>query len=1347
MGAMLPTGTSGQADPTYSFKVLTFREGLSHSRVSNIVQDSLGYVWLGTENGLNRFDGTEIVVFKHVFNDTTSLPDNSIRKVFLDSQQRMWLITASGVCRYRPTSRDFRTYPFSEVTNHEGNQPLDIVEGPGGQIFVLSYYNTVSVFSEERDCFEEHLRISFEEMAQTMCLYQNRLFVGTPRFLLEIAPFTGQVIDAYELYDESHPLSSRITQLTAVADQLWIAGTMMHLHRFDPISRTLERIEPLPYSASVAPLTDQVLLVGTYEGCFLYRTDTEQVLPLRSVDYESFLNNIVAVFVDRDRNLWAANRLRGVIRTTGERVFRDIRHLNPDLAPFAHDVSALQIIDQQLWMGLNTGQVLAVDLENHQYQRFGDAPDKTLSPGEGTVFDIAEDRQQRVWVGSYEGGLRRYDAEAGHFVNIEAAADSVPIRGTDIRSIAEDANGRLWLAVHGRGVDVYDPASERVMASHGLSVGDTDPYISDWTLQLVIAPDSAVWIASPSGIQMIKGSTKRFFQHHNEHPKSLSNDDVNCLLLDSRNNLWVGTAEGLNLFNPEDASFTKFTVQQNLSDDHVTSLLEDASGNLWVGTYDGLSRLSYDAAPEEASLQRVELPPGLYSHQFVERASALDSAGNLYFATTHGLLTFNPADFSPTKNDLAVFLTAFEVFRASSEGGQETQPVASPDRTIYHQDRVALEPNENTVSIGFSAIDFAHSGQIHYHYRLRGYEHRWSVGTNRNVTYYDLPAGDYVFEVKAALGNATPVSASKLLAITIKPAWYDTLIGRLVIAILLLGLTLLGTYLLLERIRLKNQARLSEKEREVDQLKIRFFVNVSHEFRTPLTLILGPLEKLIRTTREPDARQHLSMMQRNTKRLLRLTNQVLDLRQLEQQRYQLHPTEGRLVDFVRETYYSFHYLAEQRAIEYRFKDDTQAPRGCWFDADVLDKILYNIISNAFKYTPDGGRINVTLSHHPNRADWVVLKVSDTGVGIEAEQLDKIFDRFYRVDATAHRGGTGIGLSLCQELTRLHRGEITVVSHPNQGSTFTLTIPTSAHAYELEAVGPPSLPKESHQRSYRIDAYTPAGYETGEEVRLPPRSESDTGQKPLVLVVDDNTDLLLFVQGSFAQDFTIATAPNGQEAFQTAVTTVPDAIVSDVMMPVMDGLALVRKLKEDVRTSHIPVILLTARTSEQHHLEGLRLGIDDYVTKPFGVEVLTAKLHSLISNRAKLRELFANPKQAGAQRLISEGTEHPFLRELTEIIDQNMDATSLGTDTICQAVGMSRSQLYRKLSAITGKSLHEFIKLYRLARAADLLCAGHHSVTEVANLTGFKYIQSFTRSFKDHYGCTPSQYARSKVQSH
>ena len=1330
IGLLSITLSYGQTNHEYTFKTLTLQDGLSNSDITSITQDSTGYVWLGTQNGLNRYDGTKITVFKHIIGDTTSLPDNRISKVFYDSHHRLWLVTASGISHYRPVSNDFKNYPTRTFTDFPRNAPLDIAESSAGQLLVLSHNNEIALFSERDDRFKQHFKVNSEVATQVMSIYQDKLFLGGKNHLLEVSLLSEDIVAYHRLSTETRSLSSGITQLTVINNQLWITGLEIYPHCFDLTTRTIARIDRLPPTALVTPLSEQVLLTSSKLGTLLYHTVTKQTLSLRSVDHQDFLDNTYSVFVDRDSNLWMASYQRGVIYSLGPRIFRDIRHLSEELVPYVNDISSLQVIDNQLWMGLNTGQVVVEDLETHRYQLFYDDTLATL-PGDGTVFSIAEDRRGGVWVGSYQGGVRWYDSTSGSFVKKQAAVDSLRIRSNDIRSIVEDDQGRLWLAVHGKGIDVYDPERQAVVASHGLSVGDTTPYIGDWTKQLAITPDRTVWIASSSGLQMINGATKKFFQHDVSNPESLSNDKVTCLLVDTQGNLWIGTAKGLNVLNPTDSSFTKFTTQQGLNDNYVSSLIEDASGNLWIGTYDGLSCLSYQGVPQTATVRNTELPPGLYSNQFVEQASTIDTAGNLYFATTYGLLVFNPKDLPPVKNDLPVILTNLNVF-----SDKNTNPAnsSSENHTIYHPERIQLPPDENTISVSFAAVNFTHSGTIHYHYQLRGYDKQWLTTTDQSVTYHDLPSGEYEFVVKASLNNVD-VSAGRSLPIAIANPWYNTLGGRIVIGSLILVAILLGVYALLERIWLKNHARLREKEREVNQLKIKFFMNISHEFRTPLSLILGPLEELIHSAETLRAQQYFHLIQRNARRLSQLIDQLLDLRQLEQKSYQLQVAEGSLVTLIHEVYESFWYLAKQRDINYQFCDNTQEIDQYWFDADIIDKVLYNLLSNAFKYTADGGLIEVSVTGQPGQPDWTTIEVADTGIGITTDQIDHIFDRFYQVDSSNHQGGSGIGLSLCRELIQLHQGRITVSSTPGRGSIFTVIIPTQSSYYAADDL---RLQKQgSHHSVVSNSKYI---LPDDEETASDSLTESED-QKPLVLVVDDQADLRLFIRQRASDEFNIITAKDGQEALQKAISTIPDVVVSDVMMPVMDGLRLAQLLKEDLRTSHIPIVLLTARVSAEDQIEGLNLGVDDYVPKPFRIEVLMAKLRSLVANRAKLEDLFTKSDWTTMRKRVSESSDSTFLKQVTKVIDENMDNSSLSTDAICKAVGMSRSQLYRKLPAVTGKSVHEFIKQYRLVKAAELLCINHITVAEVASQTGFKYVQGFTRSFKKHYGYTPSQYAK------
>lgn len=1318
--------TYSQSISSYRFKALTFQEGLSNAAVTDIIQDSLGYVWLGTENGLNRYDGSEVVVFKHTPDDTTSLPDNSIKKLFLDSQHRLWIITNSRVCRYRPERSGFRTYSLEAVATEGNTNAIDITETAAGQILLLSHLNKVSVLSEEQDRFDEFFTIASDELLHSLQLYGDRFFVGGRKSLLEVESATGAAKHCYSLEDTSSLMSSYVAQLTVIGKQLWIAGPGIHLHTLDLVSGSLRKVDILPPITSFAPLTDHTFFVGSSHGAYLYNWKQNRARSVVSADYPDMLKSTQHVFVDNDQNLWAVNQYKGVVHTAGKRVFHDARHLNSTLADRANEVSSVKAIDQQLWLGLNSGQAMTLNLSNGQLSPL-------VQTGSGTVFDITQDQRGRIWAGSYEGGLQQYDFRTKRFIYHNATIDSLRIRSNDIRNITVDEKGRLWLAVHGRGVDVYDPDQQRVVASYGESVGDTNPFFCDWTYQSVVTPSGVTWIASAWGLQMINEGREKSFYYQPQQAGSLSSNIISCLLYDRNGYLWVGTSAGLNVLNFEDSSFTTFTTQQGLNDNYIVSLVEDEAGRIWIGTHDGLAYLSYTDDPQEAKVQQVVLPPGQYSHQFLPRASTIDTTGNLYFATTHGLLAFNPKALSQKKKEPKVLLTSFAVLRGASDSNVSRASAVLSQPITSLPDRVQLEPNQNNLTIGFAAIDFVYFNPTTYSYRLKGHSDRWTTTTDRQVTYYDLPAGEYTFLVKTGASGNSRVAQ---LSFSVKHPWFRTIEGQLIISLLLLAAVALGVYELLERARLKNLAQLNRKEREIEQHKLKFFTNVSHELRTPLSLMLGPLEQLADSVSDSKGQRYLALLKRNTQQLNKLVNQLLDIRRIDQQHYQLRVSPGNLIGLVENAYWSFQPLAEQQAIDYQFENRTSVLTTTWFDADVLDKVLYNLLSNAFKYTVDGGSIRVTVEAHATRPDWITIEVSDTGIGIPTEQLDKIFERFYRIDTQHSPVGTGVGLSLCRELIRLHQGEIRVTSTPHGGSTFTVIVPIHADHYSVTSrhdYGEQPINDIKYISLDRHDAVTP---EEGRKLA----ASGETNDRALVLVVDDNPDVLLFVQESMSDTFRIINAQNGQEAFEQAVNTIPDAIVSDVMMPVMDGLILTKQLKEDQRTSHIPIILLTARADDQHQVEGLRLTADDYITKPFKVALLTAKLQSLITNRNKLRTQFSGNDTLRLPQQISQNSEKKFLLKLTGIIEENLENAAFGTDDLCQAMGMSRSQLYRKLSAVTGKSVHEFIKLHRLARAAQLLHSGQHTIADVAHATGFKHNASFTRLFKKQYGCPPSQFA-------
>ena len=829
-----------------------------------------------------------------------------------------------------------------------------------------------------------------------------------------------------------------------------------------------------------------------------------------------------------------------------------------------------------------------------------------------------------------------------------------------------------------------------------------------------------------------EGLVKLFYdKQQNEHFENftysqgeggLSDQRIEVIYESKEGQLWIGTKNGLNRLNEDGNTFTTYTIQDGLPDNTIEGIVEDEEGQLWVSTHNGLSRIKTKGG-DLTHLRNYGLADGIQSKQFNRRAAFMSQGGILYFGGVNG---FNQIDLEAIKDNPhipPIVLTDFKIFNqpiSPSEKGPIQKHIASSDTIV-------LAHNQSVFSFDFSALNFTHPENNQYAYMLEGFDEDWYyIGNQHTATFTNIPHGSYRFKVKASNNDGVWNEAGKSISLIISPPWWKTPLAYVLYTLVGLGLLLLIRKITLIRFEYQQREKLLEKEREIDQLKLQFFTNISHEFKTPLTLILAPLENLIATHKGPINGQ-LTLIQRNAKRLQQLITQLLDLRTLDSGKYELQLQESDIIAFLQRTFEAFSSLADRHQIQYEFHSQTPSLI-CKFDKDILDKVIYNILSNAFKYTPNGGRIEMSLRPE---GDLLTIQVSDNGVGIAADKAEKIFERFYRIEGNPIRKeeGTGIGLTLSKELIQLHQGDIKLESAENQGSTFSISLPISPLPFEDKGF---TLFPTSEQIFPQPSALK-------ELTSLPPLESNAKGEKQLLFIVEDNPDLRLFLHQQLSTDFEVQSFENGELALAPLVAQIPDLILSDVMMPIMDGITFCQKIKQNPHSSHIPVILLTAKSSEEGQLKGLGVGADDYILKPFSLPILRAKIASILRNRQILWEKLKDHKLIAPAHLVKGQKDRIFLEELTQTIERYIEDTSLNYQILCKEMGMSKTQLYKKLRALTGKSVHEIIKEVRLKKAAELLYQEEYSISEVASKVGFKHLANFSTHFKTFFGQPPSQF--------
>jgi signal transduction histidine kinase/DNA-binding response OmpR family regulator len=950
------------------------------------------------------------------------------------------------------------------------------------------------------------------------------------------------------------------------------------------------------------------------------------------------------------------------------------------------------------------------------------------------IVSLFLDRENVLWIGTYFGGLNSFDGK--RFTHYKHDPDDPKSLGDNsIWEIFEDSQNNIWIGTLTQGVDLFD---RRRKEFYHYRIGGVNSIHSSYITSFMEDKNGSLWIGTGYGIDVLDKQTGRFTHYLNRSSDSttLSNNSVFSILEDSRGLIWVATHGGLNLFDKKTKTFSAFT--EGLPHNSLLTLLEDDHANLWVSTPHGISNISVSYKPGQKDsltldFKNYDEADGLQGKQFNENAAFKTSVGELIFAGSKGFNLFKPRDIGINKTRPKVIFTDFQIFNKSVRIGEVINDKTVLTRTILQTDTLVLDHSDNVFSLEFASLSFFHPEKARYKYIMEGFNKDWTTtdASQRRVTYTNLDPGVYAFKVKASNNDGVWNDTPATLVISVLPPFWKTKTAFVLYALGILCALLLARWLILvnERMNFRIQQEREEAQRmhELDMMKIKFFTNVSHEFRTPLTLILTPLEKMLKQAGESELRNQYHLIHRNARRLLNLVNQLLDFRKMEVQEIKYNPSEGDIVKFVREVFYSFSDLSEKKNVKFTFHSSVQQLETL-FDQDKLEKILFNLLSNAFKFTPQNGLVSVELGIKTvDDMKWLSVSVKDSGIGIPLDKQEKIFERFFQNDLPKSmvNQGSGIGLSITREFVKIHGGSITVASEPEKGSCFTVVLPLNEIVH--------------HELAESVEAAQVSGEDANNEHLLLEHSS----KKTLLLLVEDNEDFRFYLKDNLKLHYSIVEARNGNEGLQRALAFLPDLIVSDIMMPEMNGIELCRKIKTDQRLSHIPVILLTARTAEEQKIEGFESGANDYVTKPFSFEILQSRIRNLIAQREAFQKTFHKHIDVRAADVQITSLDEKLIRNAVKVVEDHLSDPDFSVEEFSHELGMSRVHLYKKLLSLTGKAPLEFIRTIRLQRAAQLLEKSQLTVSEIAYQVGFNNPKYFSKYFKDHFNVLPSVYAHKK----
>ncbi len=1310
------------------FDYISSQPGLSRNRVWCIEQDRNGFMWFGTDNGLYKYDGYQGTGFTAARSGGKgTLRSADITDIHADREGNIWVATqGGGLHQIHPETGAVTAYPVKGFEHSPWEDLSSLFEDPRGLLW-MGTAKGLARFDPRTHRFTLYPTPNGKMIEQPRMDAAGMLWAGNAEGVYRLDPGTGK----FTLYPLRTPAGIQLSvgAFHLAADGMAWAGTLGNgLHQFDTRNpaggftpyNPRGLINPHLWLGGILE-AEGYLWLATSEGVQRLHPQTAGVITFRSdpsLPGTLSSNDVKSVFRDRSGNLWVGTG-NGVNKAALYRQPIDVYQITPVPFPFHRQENEINSVLEDHtgtgWAGSASKGLYRLDLPSGRLVPVPLHPGKKTAFLANQVWPLVETPQGELWVGTdMEGGLYRLNRATGRFTRY-----ACPFY---VRVLACDPGGTLWVGGWRDEIASFDPRTARFTHfktfsrdSEGLSSG----YIND----LMVSRSGSIWVATSTGLGRLHPATGRITRYAAPGTDGL-NDAPLTLFEDEKGIIWVGTSRGgVNRLDTTTGAFTYLTTRQGLPSNKVTSITGDSAGNLWFGTDQGLSRYN----PGRNAFRTFDQSDGLPENEFRVTANARGRRGKLLFGTKNGLVMIHPDRMLENAYPPPTFITRFTVMERS-------QPLG--------RDSVWLPHHQNFISFEFAALHYANAGKNQYAYRLEGVDRDWvPAGTRRYVSYPNLSPGTYTFRVKSAAHHNAWGAAARALTIVIRPPFWQTAWAYGAYGLLAASLLLLGRREVIRRERLKARLALervtSDKLREMDSLKSQFFANISHEFRTPLTVILGAVEKLAQENiPTAEGKWGLQAIGRHANRLLELINQLLDLSKLEAGKQQLHPLPGELAGFLKYVTASFVPLFERKGIAYQY----QVPGApCWvqYDKDSLQKILSNLLSNALKFTPEGGTVAVTIEARQH-ADGIelLIGVRDTGIGIPPAQLSRIFDRFHQVDASLTRAyeGTGIGLALAKELVALHRGSITAESSPGRGTLFSVSLPLAVcDPIPTESVG------RGNAEPVHAETLPVSDQDTGHAVELPSGKPKLSVQ---LLVVEDNADLRHFISRQLSGTYKLMEAENGLKGWERALQTLPDLVITDSMMPELDGVSLCRKLKSDPRTSHIPVILLTARADEEHKLEGLGNGADDYLTKPFRLAELQIRIKNLIEGRRLLREQFSRHITADPRPLTVTSDDERFLQRALEIMEVQMGNADFDVEAFSREIGMSRSHLHRKLTALTGLSPNEFIRTMRLKRAADLLRQHSGNVSEIAYQVGFGSLNYFTKCFRQQYGQTPTDYQAS-----
>jgi signal transduction histidine kinase/ligand-binding sensor domain-containing protein/DNA-binding response OmpR family regulator len=1341
------------------FRHIKSENGLSNSTIETIVQDYRGFLWFGTRDGLNRYDGSRMITYRNNITDSSSISDNYITTLFEDKQHYLWIGTLNGLNKYDPKLNSFTKIRHQSINKESisSNYIRAVYGDTKGRIWIGTLGGGINLYQYEKESFK-HIACKKNTYGNELNIYtffedsRGNLWAGTESGLY--------------LYNNNSEDFTAINLETSKVGKLAIRsiaenknGTLLlgmdenGLIIFNPSHRTVQQYlhsatdtksisSNLVRSVYVSKkgeiwigsinggLDNFDALNGTFTN-YQYQPDNSNSLSQRTVS---------VLYEDKQSNLWIGTHRGGVnLYTPGSEKFNLYRqkpHINSlsynDVKTFCEDRQG------NIWIGTDGGGLNLFNRKIKNFKHYKYDPFNQKSIGSNEVIDLKEDKDGNLWVGTWGGGLCLYNKTKDNFTRFKS---NLKIKGNIlsnyIQCIGEDYNYNLLIGTYYGGLHKFDKKNNSFIPVRKSISGKTS-ILGNNIISISTDKEGNLWICTDDGgLNKLNKKTGEFEHYfHNDDKKP----DLRIVFTDSKGNVWIGQT-GLYLFDKANNRFNIFTEDGGLSTLFIKGIVEDNNGQLWISTSNGLKQLD----PKTKNVLSYNKNDGLQDMEFEANAFLKTKDGEIYFGGVNGFNSFYPSDIKVNNFIPPVFVTDLQVYNKTVTRG--TSNILKND--ISFTDELTLTYKQATFSFGFAALNYIISENNHFVYKLENWDKEWiKAGFEQRASYTNVSPGSYTFIVKASNNDGIWNEKGYRIKVTITPPFWETWWFRLIAVA-----TLLAASIYIYRIRRKIQLQRYEddKKEEIHQMQLQFFTNISHEFRTPLSLITGPIEKLLKEEVDTKNIHVYHVIQRNANRLLQLINELMDFRKVESGVLKLQVMPGSIPLFLDEITEGFSELANQKNISFTSSVKTNLNE-FWFDRQVLEKIIINLLSNSFKYTNNYGKVDlmvfdslkefnpkyenkIQLKHKYSTGRFIHFLISDNGMGISEESLHHLFERYYRVSDI--QIGSGIGLALIKTLTQLHKGNIEVYSKHKEGTEILVSIPINKTAYSKEEQwmkDTESIVKlESISKMYTLNSIEE---NVNKEVK-----ESIATKKYVILIVDDHEELRMFLKESLEPKYKIIEAANGEKAIDETMKHFPDLIISDIMMPIMDGIDCCKIIKSTIETAHIPFIMLTAKDGLESRIEGTETGADYYFSKPISIDLLKLTINNIFLQKEKLKSFYLNEKNAEIKALAQSSVDKKFLDELLNIIENNMSKVDLDIDFVCKEIGMSRTKLYNKIKNISGQSIADFIRTLRLRKAALLMAQGELTISDIMYQVGIQTQSYFSKAFKQEFGKSPTQYMK------